>query len=202
MPVNEAAAHTVQCYRNSTKCKVCGEVILKEKKKEHLSHWRNNVNLLDAIKNDHEEQVSLHFDHGMDCNMQFMPAASGDKSKKVRAVPDAKNQNREDWTPMHYASENGCLNVILTLVSRGAGIDPTDTFERTPLMIAIENNKSAVARSLIELGADIETTDVYGKTPLMYACKVASKEIVELLIKCKADIRVVNKVGDSAVTMA
>lgn len=69
-------------------------------------------------------------------------------------------------------------------------------------MIAIENNKSAVARSLIELGADIETTDVFGKTPLMYACKIASKEIVELLIKCKADIRAVNKVGDSAVTMA
>ena len=72
MPVNEAAAHTVQCYRNSTKCKVCGEVILKEKKKEHLSHWRNNQNLLEAIKSDHEEQVSLHFDHGMDCNMQFV----------------------------------------------------------------------------------------------------------------------------------
>ena len=75
---------------------------------------------------------------------------------------------------MHYAAENGSLNVILTLVSRGAGIDPTDNFERTPLMIAIENNKSAVARSLIELGADIENTDIYGKTPLMYACKVAS----------------------------
>jgi hypothetical protein len=69
MPVNEAAAHTVQCYRNSTKCKVCSEVILKEKKKEHLSHWRNNGNLMEAIKNDHELKVSLHFDHGMDCNM-------------------------------------------------------------------------------------------------------------------------------------
>jgi hypothetical protein len=56
-----------------------------------LSHWRNNVNLLEAIKNDHEEQVSLHFDHGMDCNMQFTPAAVGEKSKKVKAVPDAKN---------------------------------------------------------------------------------------------------------------
>jgi ankyrin repeat protein len=41
-------------------------------------------------------------------------------------VPDAKNQNREEWTPMHYAAENGSLNVILSLVSRGAGTDPTD----------------------------------------------------------------------------
>ena len=71
---------------------------------------------------------------------------------------------------MHYASENGSLNVILAMVSRGAGIDPTDDFERTPLMISIEYHKTAVARSLIELGADIENTDIYGKTPLMYAC--------------------------------
>jgi len=73
------------------------------------------------------------------------------KSLKI-PVPDAANQNREEWTPMHYAAENGSLNVILTLISRGAGTDSLDQFQRTPLMIAIENNKSAVARSLIELG--------------------------------------------------
>ena len=89
-------------------------------------------------------------------------------------VPDAVNQNRNNWTPMHYAGENGSINAALALVSRGAGIDPTDDFERTPLMIAIENNKSAVARSLIELGSNIENTDIYGKTPLMYACKIGS----------------------------
>jgi len=27
---------------------------------------------------------------------------------------------------MHFAAKNGSLNVILALVSRGAGIDPTD----------------------------------------------------------------------------
>jgi ankyrin repeat protein len=27
---------------------------------------------------------------------------------------------------MHYAAENGSLNVILTLISRGAGTDPYD----------------------------------------------------------------------------
>ena len=50
---------------------MCGEVILKDKKKEHLSRWRNTDNLLKAIVEDIEEQVSLHFDHGMNCNMQF-----------------------------------------------------------------------------------------------------------------------------------
>ncbi len=59
-----------------------------------------------------------------------------------------------------------------------------------------------MARSFIELGADIEMRDVYGRTALMHACKVACKEVVELLIKCKADINAVNKVGDSAMSMA
>jgi len=68
MPASEIAAHTVQCYRNSTKCKVCSKVILKDKKKEHLMHWRNLELLKQAIINDQCEQVSLHFDHGADCN--------------------------------------------------------------------------------------------------------------------------------------
>lgn len=71
-------------------------------------------------------------------------------------VPDQNNQKRDDWTPMHYAAENGSLNSILCMVSRGGGIDPVDKYLRTPLMIAIEYNNSAVARSLIELGADID----------------------------------------------
>lgn len=45
----QAAAHTVMCYRNSTKCKVCSKVILKTKKKEHLIYWRDPVGLLKSI---------------------------------------------------------------------------------------------------------------------------------------------------------
>lgn len=54
------------------------------------------------------------------------------------------------------AAEHGSLNVLLALISRGAGVDPLDRECRTPLTLAIENNKFACARSLIELGSDIE----------------------------------------------
>ena len=37
----QVVAHTVQCYRNSTKCKACGQVIAKDAKKRHLEKWRN-----------------------------------------------------------------------------------------------------------------------------------------------------------------
>ena len=55
MRFKELAAHTVQCYRNSTKCKVCGEIINKDKKKEHLMRWRDQNELKNAIIEDKEE---------------------------------------------------------------------------------------------------------------------------------------------------
>ena len=58
MLFKELAAHTVQCYRNSTKCKVCGDIINKDKKKEHLARWRDQNQLKNAIIEDKEEQVS------------------------------------------------------------------------------------------------------------------------------------------------
>ena len=70
---DQAMAHTIQCYRNSTKCKICGEVILKNNKKDHLDKWRNEAGLLKAIKENNEEASSGYFDHGMDVNLQFQP---------------------------------------------------------------------------------------------------------------------------------
>ena len=69
-------------------------------------------------------------------------------------------------------------------------------------MITIENNKAESAKTLVGLGARVGHLDIFGRTPLMYACKVGSPEIVDMLIKQKADPKVVNKVGDSALTMA
>ena len=99
----------------------------------------------------------MYMDHGVDVNLQF------------NTKPEFKLK-----TPLHFAAENGSLSVLLAIISRGAGIDPTDADERTPLQLAIENNKYACVRSLIELGARIELLDKYGRTPLLYACKLGS----------------------------
>ena len=52
IPGAQAMAHTIQCYRNSTKCRVCSEVVHKNKKKQHLEKWRNlEVSLLKLTDN-------------------------------------------------------------------------------------------------------------------------------------------------------
>jgi len=47
----------------------------------------------------------MFFDHGVDVNLFF-------------------SDDKEGWTPMHYAAKNGSLNRLLALISRGAGVDP------------------------------------------------------------------------------
>jgi ankyrin repeat protein len=39
---------------------------------------------------------------------------------------------------MHYAAKHGALNVVIGLISRGAGVDPPDNSLKTPLIVAIE----------------------------------------------------------------
>lgn len=67
-----------------------------------------------------------------------------------------KKSEFKNRTPMHIAADAGALNTLLALISRGAGVDPTDDIESTPLHLAIEKNNFACVRSLIELGADVE----------------------------------------------
>jgi ankyrin repeat protein len=82
----------------------------------------------------------LFFDHGADVNM-ILP------------------KDPQGWTPLHFAARYGALSIVIGLISRGAGINPTDNNLKTPLSVAVENGHTAMARSLIELGCDIETKD-------------------------------------------
>lgn len=84
LPAN-LATHTVECYRNSTKCKICGEIIQKDKKKEHINKFRDYKRLIKCIQEDNEEEVSYFFDHGVDANLFFPEDPFG-------------------FTPMHYAA--------------------------------------------------------------------------------------------------
>ena len=91
IPADQAGAHTITCYRNATKCKICSEVIQKNKKREHLEKWRNQEGLLKDIEQDNEDRVNLYFDHGLDVNVKFTA------------------EEHQKRTPIHFAALNGSL---------------------------------------------------------------------------------------------
>ena len=63
IPGHLAVKHTIQCYRNATKCRVCNQVIHKDKKRQHLEKWRNlDVSAHPRIFNDHRVAESYEGD--------------------------------------------------------------------------------------------------------------------------------------------
>jgi len=132
---NKMVTHTVSCYRNSTKCKICGERLLKSKKTEHLAYWRSLEKIQSAISNDDEEELTLILDHGVE--------------PEHRIEPNGK-------TLLHLCADKNANDCLLLLISRGADTDPSDETGCTPLLLALQKSNKKTAASLIELGANIE----------------------------------------------
>jgi len=70
-PSNSFASHTIECYRNSSKCKVCGEIVKKSYKKAHLELWRSKQKVKEVIQKDNDIEIIKILDHGLNPNFKF-----------------------------------------------------------------------------------------------------------------------------------
>eukprot|EP00826_Nyctotherus_ovalis_P045087 TRINITY_DN493_c0_g1_i2.p1 TRINITY_DN493_c0_g1~~TRINITY_DN493_c0_g1_i2.p1 ORF type:complete len:292 (-),score=92.36 TRINITY_DN493_c0_g1_i2:92-967(-) len=131
--VSKMVTHTVACFRNSAKCRACGERIPKNSKAEHLALWKSNDRITKCIAKDDEDELTLILEHG---------------TKLEHKV--------EDRTLLHLCALSNANDCLLLLISRGADTDPVDAKGCTPLALAIEKGSKKAAVNLIELGAEIE----------------------------------------------
>ena len=131
--ISKMVTHTVACFRNSTKCRACGERIKKSEKAEHLALWKSEEKIINSIKQDNEDELTLVLEHGV--NLEH----------KVK-----------DKTLLHLCAVNNANDCLLLLISRGADTDPLDNDGSTPLALAISNGSKKTAINLVELGAEIE----------------------------------------------
>ncbi|PMD57091.1 ankyrin, partial [Hyaloscypha bicolor E] len=97
---------------------------------------------------------------------------------------DIDATNGEDGnTALHYASENGHLEVVRVLIERGAGIDGRNKRGETPSHLAIANAHSLqVLQYLEEMGADLEMTNGNEETHLHLAAAGHNLKIVQYLV--------------------
>lgn len=94
-----------------------------------------------------------------------------------------------------HAARRGELELLESLLNRGATMNFSDQYGLTALhMAAIKGKKDAVL-ILLEYGADLECQDGEGHTPLHLAVEGGSFETVELLINRGADVNAVSKKG-------
>jgi len=182
IPEDDFDAHTITCYRNVTKCKICGEYIPNNAKISHLSDWRNPKKILDCIQSANQAKLKLCFQHGAEINYQV--AEEGNTSY------------------LHLAVKKGVEDVFSVLMGFGINIELIDDEGNTPLILAAQNENFNIFKSLIEVGANLDAKNKIGWTPLFYACKRGDKNMVEYLVENGAKLTESTALGDNSLKIA
>ena len=84
-------------------------------------------------------------------------------------------------TALHYASANGCGDLIIALITAGADLNSVTIGGETPLMKAVFFTKVDCVQTLLQNGANPFLAENTGKTALEISTMVGSQEIYNLI---------------------
>ncbi|EAX88855.1 ankyrin repeat protein, putative [Trichomonas vaginalis G3] len=87
-----------------------------------------------------------------------------------------------DRTVLHFASENGNLRLVRSLIECGCDKEAKNSNGCTPLIYASQNGKLEVVQYLISVGANKEAKNDFGSTPLIWASRNGKLGVVQYLI--------------------
>ncbi|KAH9061940.1 ankyrin repeat-containing domain protein [Lactarius vividus] len=116
---------------------------------------------------------------------------------------DIDGRNREQRTPLHFASHNGKLGIARLLLDQGAKVDAVDDLGRTPLhhvSFGTYNSEEAgigLVQLLLEHGGDVNGKTRNQGTPLHFASYNGRPKIVRLLLDCGAKVDAVDDWGET-----
>eukprot|EP00644_Phytophthora_capsici_P016341 jgi/Phyca11/117914/e_gw1.34.64.1 len=148
-----------------------------------------------AIQQQHEPIARLLIDRGADVNQQddvslLAPVHNaiimGNKAlfrRLLKAGADVELADREGFTPLHWASVRGYLEIVAQLIEiSGADINRQDAMGWTPLHIAcFKGFPDLVEYLLVERRARADVEDCNGFTPLMFARVAENMDVVKRL---------------------
>ncbi len=105
--------------------------------------------------------------------------------------------------PLHSLASRGNAAGIRILLAKGADINVLAPNKSTPLHFAVLGRQVEALRLLAESKADLESRDEQGRTPLVVAAReMAGPDVVRALLDLGAKIDVVDRFGDTALSLA
>ncbi|KAF2825558.1 ankyrin [Ophiobolus disseminans] len=87
------------------------------------------------------------------------------------------------WSPLHWASSNGHVQIVAALLEAGANINLTDKSSWTPLFWAVVRGQKAVAQLLMDHGSSPFAQDQSGFTPVHWAVLGGDGDLTTLLLE-------------------
>jgi ankyrin repeat protein len=70
------------------------------------------------------------------------------------------------WTPLHYASAKGQLEIAQYLLANGSAVDSMSPGNTTPLMMAVQSGNEQLVKLLLDKGADLQLKNTNGFTAI------------------------------------
>lgn len=141
-------------------------------------------------------------------NEDLLYAVQTGKVDAVRAALKRKgNPNYIEsagYTLLHWAAQEGFVEVAKVLVEFGAAVNAVDDNDMTPLYNAAggTGNDFEMVKALIELGADVNNYSQRIGAAIHNAVAWENTEIVKLLLASGADLNVVDEEGQTPLFFA
>ncbi|XP_063059326.1 receptor-interacting serine/threonine-protein kinase 4 [Engraulis encrasicolus] len=101
----------------------------------------------------------------------------------ARKTTNVNAKDEDQYTPLHFAAQNGDEVLTRLLLERGAAINEADAQGRTPAHIACHHGQEQVVRVLLSKGVDVHIRGKDDWTALHLASWQGHLGIVKLLIK-------------------
>jgi len=91
-------------------------------------------------------------------------------------------------TSLHFASAEGNVEVVQSLLDKGADVNERNAEHESALYVASDEGKLEVVKLLIKYGAEVDLPNKFGFTPLHAASHLGHRDIAELLLDHGANI--------------
>jgi ankyrin repeat protein len=122
--------------------------------------------LMWAVAQSHPAMTKLLLERGAEVDAR---STVNEWERMVTAEPRQKNLYSGGFTPLLYATREGCLECAELLLDARAEIDLADPDGVTPLISAVLNAHWDTAKLLLARGANVNKWDFWGRTPLYLA---------------------------------
>ncbi|TMS18641.1 Histone-lysine N-methyltransferase EHMT2 [Larimichthys crocea] len=115
---------------------------------------------------------------------------------------DVNAQDSGGWTPIIWAAEHKHVEVIKSLLNRGADVTINDKELNVCLHWAAYAGNVDIAELVLNSGCSLASVNMHGDTPLHIAAREGYLECVTLFLSRGADIDIMNREGDTPLTLA
>ncbi|XP_014906478.1 histone-lysine N-methyltransferase EHMT2 isoform X3 [Poecilia latipinna] len=115
---------------------------------------------------------------------------------------DVNAQDNGGWTPIIWAAEHKHVQVIKSLLNRGADVSIKDKELNVCLHWAAYAGNIDIAELVLNSGCSLSSVNVHGDTPLHIAAREGYLECVTLFLSRGADIDIMNREGDTPLSLA